>query len=505
MAGTAVFAPATGVAIAPDTTVRASVASDGTQANGESSHPDISEDGRYIAFWSWASTLVPEDANGWGDIFLRDTESNETTCVSVDLDGDPASHGATNDCEISGSGRYVAFSSDSPGIVAGDTGADWDLFVRDMQSNETTLASQSTAGVKGNDYSNNASLSADGRYVAFFSNANNLVPGDTNGRQDVFVRDLQLGVTTRVSVGPASEQGNGHSFYPKISKDGTKVAFITYATTFAADDTSSQADIYIKTLAGGAIERVNVKPDGGESSAEVALSDYMGLSDDGRYVAFASRAGDLVSTPVQSGSCIYVRDVESDVTTAPVHAADGGLPDSYADFPSMTGDGSLVAFLSGATNLVADDTNSAQDAFVVDVATGECVRASVDSSGQEANNITTEGRIAGNGTALAFLSRATNLVPSDTNSQPDVFVRSLVTAPADTTAPTVMTNAVARYTGMAHISITATDGPDGSGVASVSYDLDSGGDHHHDGDLGHCRDRSGHASSRLLGRGRRGQ
>lgn len=476
VAGTVVFAPATGVAIAPDTTVRASVATDGTQANGESGHADLSENGRYVSFWSWASNLVPGDTNGWGDIFLRDTESNETTCVSVSLDGDPAFRGATNDCDISGTGRYVAFTSDSSDLVADEDPDGYsDVFVRDMQSAETTLVSQSSLGVRGNYYSGGPSVSADGRYVAFFSQASDLVPGDTNSRQDVFVRDLQLGVTTRVSTGPAGEQGDNHSFYPKISKDGTKVAFLTYSTTFAADDTSDRADIYIKTIDGGAIERVNVKPDGGESSVEVALNDYMGLSADGRYVAFASRAGDLVSAPVQTGDCIYVRDTESDVTTAPVHATDGGLPDSSADFPSMSSDGSLVAFGSAASNLVEDDTRGYFDQFVVDVATGECVRASVASGGEDANSAASEGRIAADGTAMAFVSHATNLVADDTNGQPDIFVRSLETLPSDTTSPTVTTNAVARYTGMATISISATDEPGGSGVASVSYDLDSGG------------------------------
>ena len=204
-------------------TMRVSLASDGTQGNGGSGYPSISTDGRYVAFYSGASNLVSGDTNNKGDVFVHDQQSGQTERVSVASDGTQGI-GDSLDPSISADGRYVAFSSWANNLVSGDTNIKPDVFVYDRQSEQTTRVSVTSDGTQGNGYSERPSISADGRYVAFDSIASNLVSGDT-GHEDVFVHDLQSGQTERVSVASDGTQGNDDSWYPSISADGRYVAF----------------------------------------------------------------------------------------------------------------------------------------------------------------------------------------------------------------------------------------------------------------------------------------
>ncbi|MHB8086324.1 MAG: TolB family protein, partial [Dehalococcoidia bacterium] len=202
---------------------RVSIASDGAQGNDVSFISSISADGRYVAFASAASNLVPGDTNGVPDVFVRDRQSNATTLVSLASDGTQGND-VSEWTSISADGRYVAFSSYASNLVAGDTNGDWDMFVRDLRTNTTTRVSIASDGTQGNaNSSNSPSISADGRYVAFPSNASNLVAGDTNGRSDIFVRDRQTGTTTMISIASDGTQGNGSSAFPSISADGRYV------------------------------------------------------------------------------------------------------------------------------------------------------------------------------------------------------------------------------------------------------------------------------------------
>src|SRR5689334_4892864 len=191
-------------------TQRVSVDSSGGQANSISTHPVVSPDGRFVLFDSSASNLVPLDANGWQDVFLRDRLGGTTLLVSVGTGG-VQSNGPSVDYALSADGRIVAFQSYGSNLVPGDTNGTYDIFVRDLQTGQTSQASVSSAGVGAETNSFGLSLSSDGRFVAFCSGASNLVAGDANGVADVFVHDLQTGQTTRVSLDSSGTEADGQS------------------------------------------------------------------------------------------------------------------------------------------------------------------------------------------------------------------------------------------------------------------------------------------------------
>jgi Tol biopolymer transport system component len=268
------------------------VASDGTQANRPSYRPSISADGRYVAFSSGASNLVPGDTNYWVDVFGRDCQTGETTRVSVASDGTQANYPSYRP-SISADGRFVAFDSQASNLVANDTNGRSDVFVHDRQTGETSrvsVRSDGTQGTGGNSYI--PRLSADGRYVAFYSEAPNLVAGDTNGFLDVFVHDHQTGQTTRVSVRNDGGQGNEDSAWPAISADGRYVAFYGEASNLVVGDTNGVWDVFAHGRETGETFRVSVASGGRQGNRTSLLPS---ISADGRCVAFSSEATNLVS------------------------------------------------------------------------------------------------------------------------------------------------------------------------------------------------------------------
>jgi hypothetical protein len=220
------------------------VSSAGVEGNDESYTPSISADGRYVAFHSDASNLVSGDTNNYEDVFVHDRQTGETTRVSVDSTGVQGNYGGEYP-SISADGRYVVFRSYATNLVPGDTNGRCDIFDHDRQTGQTTRVSVDSAGVQGNYGSYYSSISADGRYVAFISDASNLVPGDTNDWSDVFVHDRQTGETTRVSVSSAGVEGNYDCYSPSISADGRFVAFITSASNLVPGDTSGSQDVFV--------------------------------------------------------------------------------------------------------------------------------------------------------------------------------------------------------------------------------------------------------------------
>jgi Tol biopolymer transport system component len=229
------------------TTQLVSVPADGTSANRDSYNPTISADGRYVAFVSDASNLVPGDTNDRADVFVRYLRSGTTQRVSVATNGAQANN-YNEYPAISAGGRYVAFVSDASNLVPGDTNDQPDVFVRDLQLGTTQRVSVATDGTQANSDSEYPAISADGRYVAFQSRASNLVPGDTNHRRDVFLRDPQSGTTERLSVAAHGRQTNGRSTHPVISADGRYVAFQSGASNLVPGDTNDRADVFVREL-----------------------------------------------------------------------------------------------------------------------------------------------------------------------------------------------------------------------------------------------------------------
>ena len=214
----------------------------GAQSKGDSFSPTLSDDGRYVAFYSYAPTLVPGDTNEHEDIFVKDRQTGGIVMASVASDG-TIGNGDSYKPVIAGAGRYVAFRSQASNLVAGDTNKHWDIFVRDMTLGATTRVSVSSNGDQANHDSLEADISDDGRYVVFRSNASNLVADDTNKRSDVFVHDRQSGQTARVSK-PVSGESNGHSTSPAISGDGNWIVFESDATNLVSGDTNGSRDIF---------------------------------------------------------------------------------------------------------------------------------------------------------------------------------------------------------------------------------------------------------------------
>jgi Tol biopolymer transport system component len=350
------------------TTERVSLSASGAQGNDDCGSSSISADGRFVAFMSFASNLVAGDTNGVGDVFVRDRQLGTTERVSISTAGTQGDgNSGYYSLSISGDGRYVAFESLASNLVPGDSNGARDIFVHDRQSGTTERVSVDSAGGEGNGPCSieSLSISADGRYVAFASLASNLVAGDTNGSFDVFVHDRQSGTTERVSVDSVGTQGNAGSEGASITSDGRYVAFRSDASNLVAGDTLGQSDVFVRDRHTGTTERVSIGPGGGEGNS---LSGIYGrsISADGRYVAFESFATNLVPGDTNGSSDIFVHDRQGGTTERVSVDSAGAQGNSGSGAFSISADGRYVTFDSNASNLVAGDTDASSDVFFRD-------------------------------------------------------------------------------------------------------------------------------------------
>jgi len=377
----------------------------------------MSTDKRYVAFASDASNIVSGDT-GYSDIFVYDRWTGITERVSVSTTGKQA-NGNSFSPSISADGRYVAFSSDASNLISGDTNLRRDVFVFDRWTRTTERVSVSTAGQQGNSDSDLPSISADGRYVAFQSFASNLVTNDTNGVSDIFVYDRLNGTIERVSVSSAGAQAGGGSLSPSISSDGQLVAFASSAPDLIANDTNGFTDVFVRDRMAGTTERVSVSTTGKQANGN-SLSPS--ISDDGWYVVFASDAPDLVSDDANGATDIFIHDRWSDTTERVSVSSFGEEANSNSSSPSVSWDGWYVAFTSNADNLVSGDTNGLADIFVYDRWARTIERVSVSTPGTQANGNSSIPSISWDGLYVVFASEASNLVSGD-GGWVDIFVR----------------------------------------------------------------------------------
>jgi Tol biopolymer transport system component len=347
------------------TTELISVSTIGVQANGVCGlfGLTMTADGRFVAFESGASSLVPGDTNLKRDVFLRDRLSGATDRVSV-ATGGTQGNGDSVLPSISADGRYVAFTSLASNLVSGDSNVAFDVFVRDQLVGLTERISVSTSGTQGDLDSDAPSISADGRWVAFRSDATNLVPGDTNGKGDVFLHDRRFHVTERISIATGGSQADQASWEPVISSDGQYIAFMTAATNVVAGDTNGDFDVFLHDRRNGTTERVSVATGGGQG---LGGSTYPVISSDGRFVAFQSSAHNF--GPVGTlGENIFVRDRLAN-TTELVSVSTSGAQPHYGGLCSATSisdDGRYVVFKSYNRDLVPGDSNAEGDVFFHD-------------------------------------------------------------------------------------------------------------------------------------------
>jgi Tol biopolymer transport system component len=460
--------------------------------DGDSYAPVISTDGRYALFTSTANNLmlnsnhlpIPLLNLPKLNVYLRDRTNQTTILVSVNLAGTGGGNGDSFPTAVSTNGRYALFESSAGDLVAGDTNNAADIFVRDLIAGTTTLVSVCTNGKAGNGASRGSAMTPDGRYITFVSEASNLVTGDTDGIADVFVRDMQAGVTTLVSVGarPYGSVSAGGSESPDITPDGRFVAFYSAATNLVPGLTNS-GDIYVRDLVGSATTWVS-------SSARAAVKAVTGaanavsynhvLSADGQFVAYqasqvtgasAASAGVVLRYSVQSGltevlntnatartgapeddrsldmtpdgrliafvantngapgvnSCVLVWDAQSGTTTLASGDLNNRVPaDSSCDSPSLDPSGRFVVFLSSASNLVTNSLAGSAHVYVRDMQGGVTSLVDVDANGFGSGvGAETVPQITTEGRFVAFECLDAKLVPNDRNHNYDVFIRNL--------------------------------------------------------------------------------
>lgn len=374
------------------TTTRVSVASDGTEANGLSSNPGISQNGRHVVFESTAANLVAGDTNGFKDIFARDLVTGATTRISLsdtggEADGDSFFNNMSG--AVSGDGRYVAFVSRAGNLVPGDTNAVSDIFVRDTAAGTTKRVSVASDGTQADNVNPNVSITPDGRYVAFTSDASNLAGpgGDTNGGCDVYVHDMLTGQTTRESVSSLGVEAQLFSFAPRMSDDGRYVAFFSFSPNLTVDppDTNGGADVFVRDRVARTTEMVSVSSLGTQGHG-LEGSLFPDISPDGALVTFASDAVDLVvgsgNVPGVQGFGFYAHNRTTGQTMRIDRAPDGtagtpGPTPTSCPFPCYPVGNAVselnksgqytAAYVSNAPNIVDNDNDAAFDIFRVKV------------------------------------------------------------------------------------------------------------------------------------------
>ena len=343
-------------------TTRVSVDSAGVQGNSWSEIPAISSDGRFVSFKSGASNLVPNDTNFRSDIFIHDRQSGQTSRVSVDsagTQGNNSSYGSA----LSASGRFVAFNSRASNLVPNDTNERTDVFVHDRQTGQTTRVSVDSGGVQSNNESEQLTISADGHFVAFEWWPSD-VPGETNGPSNIYVHDRQTNQTSLVSADSAGLQGNDGSRRPALSADGHFVAFSSSASNLVPNDTNDEGDIFVRDRQSGQTSLVSVDSAGVQGNES---SGYPAISTDGRFVAFRSLASNLVPGDTNYDYDVFVHDRQTGQTTRVSVDSAGVQSNDWSGRPAISADGHFVVFQSEASNLVPGDTNGESDIFVHDL------------------------------------------------------------------------------------------------------------------------------------------
>jgi Tol biopolymer transport system component len=403
---------------------RASLSSLGGQGDASSRGPAMSADGRYVAFQSDATNLVAGDTNVAGDVFVRDRRAGTTIRVNVSVRGAQADGPTYQSPVMNGDGRYVAFVSLATNLVPGDTNGLEDLFVRDLRAGRTIRANVSGAGEQANaggdePSTGSATISADGRYLAFFSTASNLVAGDTNGVGDVFLRDLRAGTTIRVSVSDTEAQAGYGGFNPAISGDGRYVGFVSDTPDLVRRDTNGVGDMFVRDVVTGTTSRINVSSTGGQVHDGESYRTYLALSADGRYVTFTSNATTLVPDDTNQRYDVFLRDRGTGTTSRVSVSSAGDQGDNSADGPTISADGRFIVFHSAASNLVPEPAFGGTALFIRDV---RAATTRLITGGGGYPYGPRDIAVSSDGRHVAFTSGLPGLVAGDTNDTPDVFV-----------------------------------------------------------------------------------
>ncbi len=392
-------------------TALVSVSSSGDPANAESGNPSLSGDGRLVAFVSFATNLDPSGDTG---VFVRDRKAGTTQLAA------PAS-GRNKPIQpaISANGRFVAFAEP-------DSFGDGNIHLHDLKTGKTSLVTVGVNGKPAGGRSQNPSLSADGRFVAFSSGATNLTRRKPIAARNEFVRDMKTGKTQQVNVTSTGKPGNGYCHHPSISGDGRYVAYETQATNIVKG--ARGYNIYVRDLQRHRTILASVSSSGKEANDG---SHRAAISGDGRYVAFVSKATNLVKDDTNRKADIFVRDLKKGKTKRVSVSSSDGQANEASNSPAISNHGGFITFESFARNLVAGGTDGGLHAFFRDERSGKTLQADVSSSGRPANaglgvlipSYTQSLAMSADGRFVGFESPATNLVPGSTDGTDAVYLR----------------------------------------------------------------------------------
>ncbi len=379
------------------------VSTGGVQANADCEGPKPSADIRFVTFFSAATNLVANDTNGASDVFLRDRALGTTKVVSATLGGVPG-NGASDGGYLTPSGLFVSFASVANNLVAGDGNGKRDVFLYNVSNGALERVSVSSAAAEGDGDSGAASVSNDGRYVAFESAATNLVVGDTNNQQDVFLRDRVLNTTLRVTVGTGGAQANGLSRKPHVSADGLFVAFESDATNLVTADTNGVRDVFIYSILSQAITRLS---DTGSAQGN-GVSERLILSDTSQFGIFPSAATNLVAGDTENQTDLFRVTTQSPRQYVRL----GGLVSFPSTRASISNSGNVVAAETVNSFAKANDQNSASDIWAYNLSSlppAIPVALSVSSGGNTGNGASTSPFLTSDGSHVVYRTVATNI------------------------------------------------------------------------------------------------
>ena len=395
----------------------------------------VSANGRFIAFSSFSRYLIPNDSNGREDVFVLDRATCALERVSVTSEG-WESFANCGDPSISGDGVYVAFDSHAA-LAPGDNNGWSDIYVHNRNDRTTRRASLALAGAP-NSSSFGASISGDGQRVAYYSTASNLTPGDTNGALDVFLHDLTSNATLLVSVGMGGVPANAGSRYPCISPDGRFVAFVSEASNLTPDADLPGGDIFLRDVDVGTTIKVSKTLSGAPAGGS---STFPAVSADGRFVVYQSTSSVLAPDNPAGRWNVFLFDRETGATERISVDTNGGPANGDSEEPRISADGRYIVFQSAARDLVDDDASSWQDVFLHDRELDTMTLVSVDSTGVQANARSGGPDVSSDGRVIAFSSLASSLYPQDYNNVNDVYYRHIVSfnaCPGDTNGDNVI-------------------------------------------------------------------
>jgi Tol biopolymer transport system component len=389
----------------------------GLAASGASGGARFSPDGNRVVFQSVAADLVTGDTNGKTDILIKNLLTRNIDRVSVNATGGQAND-HSSDAVFSPDGGKVLFSSSASDLVPGDTNGRQDVFVKDLATGAVTVVSVSAAGVQGNDLSFGFAFSPDGNSVIFQSAASNLTAGDTGGHLDIFLKSLVTGVVDKISASAAGLGGDGDSFAPQFSPDGNFVVFHSAARNLTADSVGTY-EIYLKNISTGAVTLISKNAAGDPANQATGQPVF---SPDGTRIAYSSNASNLVAGDLNGMADIFIYDIATQATQLVSLSALGVSGNGGSYMPRFSPDGTKIVFHSYSTNWAANDANAGADLFVKDLITGEVTRVSSLPDGSAPNGYSFDGTFLPDGSGILFASEASNLFAVDSNGVQDVFL-----------------------------------------------------------------------------------